>query len=210
MRRFAVAVMAAVLVAGCSKSEQEKQAEEATKAAAESAQGLAKGAEDMAKGLEAMAKGMQQMGASAAEPVSFRDLQAVFVPFEGWEMGKPTGEKMSVPVKFSQAEVTYRSGEASIEAKIVDSALNQILLAPLSMFLVSGYEKESNEGYEKSTNVAGHPGWEKWNSEGKDGEVNAVVNRRFIVTVEGNDIPDTKVLHQLAAKLDLGKLAAMK
>jgi hypothetical protein len=210
MRRFATVLMAAVLTAGCGKSEEQKQAEEAAKASAQTAQDMAKGAQDMAKGLEAMAKGMQQMGATAAEPVSFRDLQTMFVPFEGWEMDKPTGEKMSMPVKFSEAEVTYRNGDSSIDAKIVDSALNQILLAPLSMFLVSGYEKETSDGYEKSTQVAGHPGWEKWDSGNKGGEVNAVVNRRFIVTLEGNQIPDTKVLHQLADKMNLGKLASLK
>lgn len=207
MRPLAIVLAAAVLAAGCGKSEQEKQAEEAAKQAQQSVEGMAKGAEQMAKGLEDMAKGMQQMGANAAEPVSFRELQAAFPDFEGWEKDKPTGEKMSSPVKFSQAEVTYRKGDATIDAKIVDSALNQLLLTPYSMFLASGYEKETENGYEKSVQVAGHPGWETWNTEGKDGEVNAVVARRFIVTLEGNDIPDTQVLHQLAAKMDLGKLA---
>ena len=35
---------------------------------------------------------------------------------DGWEMGKPTGSRMSMPVSYSQAEVTYRKGDARIEA----------------------------------------------------------------------------------------------
>lgn len=210
MHRVALVVVAAVLAAACGKSEEQKAAEAAAKAASDSAQQLAKGAEDMAKGLEAMAKGIQQAAVSTAEPVSFRELQTIFPQFEGWEMDKPTGERMSSPVKFSQAEVSYRHGDSSIQAKIVDSALSQMLLAPLSIFLASGYEKETDDGYEKAIQVAGHPGWEKWDGGNKDGEVNAVVKRRFIVTLDGNQIPDTKVLHQLAAKMDLGKLASLK
>ena len=57
--------------------------------------------------------------------------------------------------------------------KIMDSGLNQLLMMPYSMFLTAGYEKETSDGYEKSTQVAGHPGWEKWDTSSKRGEVNA-------------------------------------
>lgn len=212
-----------LLVSGaCGKSESEKQAEataqaiqEATKAAAPAAQQMAKGAEEAAKGLEAFAKGLQGLGGATGsdgkpvEPVSFRDLQTVFPDLDGWEKGKPTGERMTTPVRFSQAEIEYQKGDSRIQIKIVDSGLNQLLLIPYTMFLNSGYEKETSSGYEKSTPVAGQPGWEKWNSESKDGEVNALVAKRFVVTIEGDDIADTKLLHQVASKLDLARLASL-
>ena len=70
--------------------------------------------------------------------------------------------------------------------KIVDSAFNQILIAPWAMFLSAGYEKETDDGYEKSTTVAGQPGFEKWNTPRKEGELNLVVAKRFLVSVEGD------------------------
>jgi hypothetical protein len=129
---------------------------------------------------------------------------------EGWEQQKPTGERMTSPVGFSQAEGRYTKGEASIEVKIIDSGLNQLLLAPYAMFLASGYERETSDGHEKSTTVNGHPGWEKWNSDSKDGEVNALVAKRFLVTISGSAIDDVKVLHDVANRIDMGKLGGLK
>ena len=81
-----------------------------------------------------------------------------------------------------------------------------MLIAPFAMMLTSGYEKETENGYEKSVKVGEFPGWEKWNSAGKDGELNAIVNKRFMVQVEGRNIDDPKTLHDLLAATDLKKL----
>jgi len=97
-----------------------------------------------------------------------------------------------------------------VEVKIVDSAFSQLLVAPWAMFMTTGYQRETSEGYEKSVNVGGNPGFEKWNSDDKDGELNLVVAKRFLVTIEGNNINDAKVLHDFASKLDTGKLAGLK
>jgi hypothetical protein len=78
------------------------------------------------------------------------------------------------------------------------------------MFMQAGYEKETSSGYEKSTTVGGQPGMEKWNAEGKDGEVIAFVGKRFILTVEGRNVDDIKVLRDIVGTVDLPKLAAMK
>jgi hypothetical protein len=218
MQRCAIVGMALVLAAaGCGKSAEQKQAEQAVQQAAQqSAKAAEQGASQAAKGLEQMAKGLEAMASGVAgaskptDPVSFRDMQAVFPDLDGWEKEKPTGERMTAPFAFSKAEVRYKKGESRLELKVVDSGFNQLLLAPYSMFLQAGYEKETSSGYEKSTLVNGQPGWEKWNTEGKDGELNALVNKRFVVTLEGRNVDDIKVLHQIAGKIDMAKLAALK
>jgi hypothetical protein len=223
----ALMLAAAVAAGACGKSEAEKQAEEtraALEKAAKDAETASKktgdAANDAVKGLEQFAKGLEGMAGALAgakgadgklvEPVNFRELQGIFVPFDGWEMGKPTGEKITVPFAYSQAKVKYRKDDQEIEASVTDSGLNQLMLAPFSLFLTTGYEKETENGYEKSAKVAGHPGWEEWNSKSKDGEVNAVVNKRFIVKFEGDGLEDIKVLHQLAEASNLTKLASLK
>lgn len=223
MRQLSAVVLAAIVAmgaAGCGKSEAERQAEEAAKRAEAAAQAMEKAAEQQGQQAEAFAQGMQQMAESLqgmaggdqkpVEPVSFRDLQTVFPAVDGWEMGKPTGEKMTMPVSFSQAEVTYTKGDASVEATIIDSGYHQLLVAPYAMFLTSGYEKETEDGYEKSTLVGGNPGWERWNQDGRSGEVNAFVGKRFLVKFEGSGIDSAQVLHDFAKAADLGKLAGMK
>jgi hypothetical protein len=216
MKRFGILAMAALLVAGgCGKSseekKEEKQEQQAAKTAETGAAEAAKGLEQMAKGLEAMAGGAAASGSvSAVNPVSFHDMQALFPELDGWQKAKPTGEKMSSPFKYSQAEVHYTKDDARITLKMMDSGFNQLLLTPYAMFLTAGYEKETSDGYEKSTKVNGEPGWEKWNDSGKDGELNALVGKRFLVQIEGRQIDDIKALHQLAGKIDMAKLSALK
>ncbi|HEY0876528.1 MAG TPA: hypothetical protein VGD94_23845 [Vicinamibacterales bacterium] len=220
MKRLALCVLAAtVMVAGCGKSEAEKQAEEAAKVAEQAAKDAEATAESAAKGLEAMAKGLEQLATGAAptgedgkpaEPVRFQDLIALLPEIDGWEQEQPTGERMTSPFPTANAKATYTKGDARIDVEVVDSGFNQLLLAPAMMFLQSGYSVENTSGYEKATTVNGQPGWEKWDIPSKSGEVNALVGKRFLVTIEGDNIDDTNILKEVASKIDFGRLAALK
>lgn len=216
--------LALAATAGCGKSAEQKRQEEAAKQLEEAAKQMEKagtdaqkaaeqGAAGMAAGMEALAKGLGAAagvanGGKSVDPVSFRDLQASFADLDGWEKMKPTGETMTAPFKISNAGVRYKKGDAEIRVKITDSAYNALMLVPFSWVTNTGYEKETETGYEKAVTVAGFPGLEKWNTNRKDGELTLVANKRYIVEIEGNDIDDTKVLHQLAESMALGKLPA--
>ncbi len=220
----ATLAVALTVTAACGKSEEQKQSEAAAaqvKEAAAKFDEMAKqaakqgdaGSAEIAKGLEDMAKGLATAagaGGTPVTPVDFTDLQALFPDLPGWEKGKPTGETMTAPVAFSQAEIRYTRGDSRIDLKIVDSGFQQLLLAPYAMFLTRGYERQTQNGYEKATTVGTDPGWEKWNATRKSGEVNAVVGRRFVVQAEGRKVEDIKVLHDVIGKTDLVKLAGMK
>jgi hypothetical protein len=213
MRRFLaiVCTAAALAVAACGQPPEEKKVDEVKKGAEQvqkSADQMAKGLQDMAKGLQGLAGGDPNQ--KPVDPVSFRDLQAAFGDISGWEKGKPTGERMTSPVNYSVAKVTYTKGDARIEEEISDSAFNQMLLIPFSMFLTTGYEKETDDGYEKSAKIGDFPGFEKWNSRGKSGELTAIVNKRFIVQVNGHGIPEAKVLQDAMTSIDMKKLASLK
>lgn len=226
MRQFGVIGIAltVALSIACGKSEEQKATEQAAEETKKAAEALAKAAEKTAEaatteGLNAAAKALEGFAGAMSgtgpdgkpvPAVSFKELQTVLPEVPGWERAEPTGERMTTPVSFSQAEVDYKKGESRVQVKIVDSALSQMLIAPWSMFMATGYEKESSSGYERSVNVAGHPGFERWDKRDKDGELNLVVNKRFLVTIEGNNIEDTKVLEEFATKIDAAKLAALK
>jgi hypothetical protein len=213
-----------ILAAACGKSEEQKAAEKAAEETREAAEALQKAAESAgsagtAQGLQEFAKAMEGMAGAMSgttpdgkpvEPVSFQALQTALPELSGWERSTPTGERMTAPIAFSEAETHYTMGETNVSVKIVDSAFSQMLVAPWAMFLTAGYERESSEGYEKSVNVGGNPGFERWNKDSKTGELNLVVAKRYLVTVEGDNINDTKVLHEFASKIDAGKLGALK
>jgi len=216
----------AVSLAACGGSKEEEAAKEAGQAAATAAEGAgaalgaagsaakaAGGLNELARSMEEASKGFAAIGAGNAtpvEPVSCRELQKFFPEISGWDRGTPEGEKMTSPVSFSQSEVEYTSGESRLTAKIVDSGLNQVIFAPLMMFMIQGYEKESGHGYEKSVSVGGAPGFEKWDSDDKSGELTLVVGKRFVVELKAWGVRDTRLLHDVAAKIDMNGLANLK
>jgi hypothetical protein len=215
MRGIGVYCLIGLFLAGSAacggKVEEARQAGNTAQQAAKQAAGS--GETDVAKGMQEFAKAMEQMQQSpdgkAYEPVSFRDLQGFFPDISGWEKEKPTGESMTAPVKFSQAETAYTQGDARIEVKIVDTAMSKMLTLPYQMFMMAGYEKETSSGYEKAAKVGGNPGWEKWDSESKRAELGVIVGQRFVVTADGNGT-DVKTVQGVLGKMDLAKLAALK
>jgi hypothetical protein len=216
MRIFPCLGLVAVLVAGVTACGGSKPAQETTQGqSAQQAQKEASpGVAEMAKGLEAMAKGAKEMEALSnlppVDPVSFKVFEPLFPELASWEKGTPEGEKMSAPIAISQSQIEYRKGDARLNAKIVDSGNNRMFMAPFMMYLTAGYEKETSQGYEKSIKFGDYPAWERWDSQAKSGELNILVNKRFLVTIEGNDIENARVLHDLAGKIDLPKLAQLK
>jgi hypothetical protein len=146
----------------------------------------------------------------AVEPVAFQTLQSHLPKVSGWEMDEPEGERMTMPVPFSQVETKYTKGETRIDAKIIDTGFAQLLMAPWSMMMAAGYSRESSSGYEKSTSVSGNPAIEKWNKSEKNGEIDVLVGKRFMLSLEGHDLADIKQLQDFASNFNLSAIAAAK
>lgn len=217
--RITIAGIALMVAAGCGPSEQERQAEAAAQQIQESAATIQRGAEQMAEGtsqqvaqgLQQMAQGFQQMAqGSNAKSVDFEALKALLPQVGGWTQSDARGEQITMPMAYSQARAQYSRGDERVELEIMDSAMNQLLLAPLSMFLSSGYSERSDSGFKRGATVGSHPGMEEWNSESKRGEVTAVVANRFIVRAEGHGVADLAPIRQVVEAVDLAKLATLK
>ena len=221
--RILVAVAIVALVA-CGKSEEQKQAEKAAEDLKKAAESLgqaaaqagtaaaAQGTTDMAKAMAGMAAAMSGKTADGkpVEPVAFQTLMTALPEVSGWEMDKPRGERMSMPVSFSTSETSYRNGDQRIDLDIVDTAGSALVLTPFRMMVGAGYSKESSDGYEKSTTFGRYPAYEKWQTERKTGEFSVVVDDRFVVQLKGRGVSDIETLRDFAGKIDLGKISAMK
>jgi hypothetical protein len=214
MRAFGIYCLIGLFAVGSAACGGKKdEAQQVAKEVQQAAQEAGAGSKDLAKGMEQFAKSMEQLQKSpdgkAYEPVSFRELQGFFPDIAGWEKEKPTGESMTAPVKFSQAETVYTKGDARVEVKIVDTAMSKLMTLPYQMFLMANYSKETDSGYEKAAKVGGNQGWEKWDSAAKHAELGVIVGQRFMVTLDGSDT-DVKTVHEVVNKMDLAKLAGLK
>lgn len=228
MRRLlSVIVIGGLLVTACGKSEAEKQAEAVAKAAeemAEAAESMAEaaaktgtaaanqGSEDMAKAIQSMAAAFSGTDADGkpVSPVAFQALQTQLPQVSGWEMGEPEGERMTMPMPFSQIEADYRRGDANVDVTIVDTGMAQMLVAPWSMMIAAGYSKESSDGYEKATTIGGNPAVEKWSKRDNQGELNILVGKRFMITIDGRDVASIQDVHAFASAMDFAAIAALK
>ena len=217
MRRRIAMFVCWLAVAGCGGgSEPATKAPDTTAAPAAGtpagnvAQGAAaaqQGAEKMAQGLQQMAQGLQQ---AAGKPVAFEQLTAILGEVNGWTRNEPTGEQMNMPVAFSRAEARYQKDQSRVSVEVQDTALSQLLLAPLSIFMVKGFEERSSTGYKKYVEFQGQPAFEEWTKSSNRGELTVIVNKRFVLKGTGTRVENIDAVKQVLGGVDMTKLAALK
>ena len=60
------------------------------------------------------------------------------------------------------------------------------------------------------TTIGGNPAVEKWSKSDQRGELNILVGKRFMITVEGSDLSSIQDVHAFASAMDFGAIAALK
>ncbi len=216
-----MALMAALVsMAACGGSEPprneeavrqvEKGAEQMQQGAEKGAEGARQGSAEMAQGLQQMARGLQQMAQGSTTAVPFESLMVFLPEIPGWTRSEPKGESVSTPMAYSRAEARYTMGKSRLTLEIADTALSQLLTAPLAMFLSSGYAERSSDGFKRAMTLKGHPGMEDWNEPSKRGEVTVLVAQRFTIKGTGHDVASIDVVRAAVDTVDIGKLATLK
>ncbi len=185
-------------------------AEQMQQGARQMAQGAQQTSDQMAQGLQQMAQGFQQMAQGSAKTVDYEALKALLPDVSGWTRSNERGEQLSMPVSYSRAEARYGKDDSEIKLEITDTALSQALLAPMSIFLSSGYSERSDDGFKRATKVGGSPGMEEWQVGSKHGEVTAVVGGRFIVQGTGDGVASVDPVRQIVEAVDFSKLSSLK
>jgi uncharacterized phage infection (PIP) family protein YhgE len=212
MRKQEIAIAAAlVMIAGCGQSASQQAAQQAAQGAQQAAQGAqqaAQGAQQAGQaaqqGAQSFAQGMAQVaqGLKAAQTgqdgkpitsVDFEKLVDLLPSPAGWDRTKPEGRQTSAPIATSVAEARYTKGTSHAHVTITDSALNQMFMVPFTMMMSMNYSERSTSGYKKSTTYA-----------------KIVVNKRFVVQVEGDGFDSMDGLKEVANGIDLNKLAALQ
>ncbi len=168
----------------------------------------------LTSGLSQMEKAVKGMSASAdrkpVPPVSFKVLLD-YLPksLDDMKAGEPKGETGTYGEwQYSQAEANYRSEDGNKSAKVglFDYAHIPMFYAPLQMMLNMNMNKESTEGYERSTKIGGFPAFEKWQKNGEQSEVTILVGDRFVVSTTTRGLGEGSA-KKIAESIDLKDLA---
>jgi len=224
MKRLLCGLVAFGLIAmgGCGKSDREKQMEEAARKMEEKAKDMAEAASEMEESAEESAEEMKKAaeemqealgGGKKVEPVSFRVLKEM-LPEElpGMTRTGASGEKTAAfGLNVSEAHATYSREEGgTIEIKITDmGSMSGLVGMAHFAWAQSEFERESEDGYEKTTTFEGYKAIEKYTISSGKGELQILIGKRFIVEVDGRGVEMDQVL-EAARTVDLDKLESLK
>lgn len=172
------------------------------------------------KAMQQMGEVGQKMAAKAkemekrkpVEPVKFDTLIPLLPEPKGWTAGEATGATTAMGEwKISNASRTYENGEGDarrrIKVEIVDGSYVPMVYAPFTM--MTSFSHESTDGYTKGITIDGYPALEEWKKKSKDAKVVALVNDRFLVTIDGDNV-EPEVVREWAGLVDLKKVAALE
>ncbi len=148
------------------------------------------------------------------DPVDFRELKAMLPEkLLGLERTETSGEKsgaMGFTISNAKAEYENKDDNSSIHIEIMDTGgIAGVATMALAAWTMADIDKETSNGYEKTTEIDGHKAYEKYNNQDKSGELNVMVARRFIINVNVNNLSSDQ-MKDIISKLDIDKLEDLK
>lgn len=215
---LSVFVLLAIFLSSCSLPEKEKTTDEKIKEAIDGVteditSGINEGTDDLSNAIDDIGKalGGLDLGKGKVPIVHFRDLKPFFPKsVAGIEHGKVTGETTGMAgFKYSTAKTKYDDGKVRIEMNILDGGGVGAIMSGIAAWSKFDVDRETDDGYERTTTFDGYKAYEKYNENRKRGEISLLVNDRFVVRVEGRGV-DMDDLKKAIKNMNLRKLARMK
>jgi len=172
-------------------------------------------AKEFAEGFKAASEAIQAMHEEEkkepVDPVNFRELISFLPsPTANWKISeKASGQTQSFGAQWKYSEVSqrYSKGDSDVVVSIKDGAYIPMLY---TMFAFqSAYEQDSTEKFQKGFTVGENKGFEEFYYQDKNGKVNLLIEKRFIIEVRGDGIDSNEVLHTYLSKIDMKKLGAL-
>ena len=197
-----VALLPVLVLTGCGgKKDEEKKEEESVSVM---------GAAGALKELAAQAEEMQKKG--PVETVNFRSLKELLpADADGLDRKEATGEKNGAAgFTVSTATGKYANADNSetIELTLVDGGGTAMMMG-LAAWSMLEVDKETENGYEKTSKMGDNKSYEKYDNASKEGEIAVLVNKRFIVTAKGRGVSMDKLKAALE-DVDMDKLSSLK
>ncbi len=206
MKNLIILLAVALSFTAC-QSEAEKKQKEAEEQAEQAQEGLQQGMKE----LENLAKNMQNGQGEVKQPVNFRELKALLPgKVAGMDQSDLEGQTSgTMGFTISQASADYRTDDKSIEISILDAGGMPAAVMGMAAWSMATIDKETSKGYEKTGTFDGYKSYEKFDNDGKNGQISLLVANRFIVNVEGDRV-DMGDLKSAVKQIDLKKLSKLE
>lgn len=142
--------------------------------------------------LKALDKSFAELKASSTEVVDFRILKdALPEKLQGMDRVSHNGQKTGIAgLNISTADAEYREGDKTISITLLDSGGFGAALAGLAEWSQLEMDKETDQGYERTTMIDGKRAYEKFDRTAKTGEIAMIAADRFLVNVKGTNITE--------------------
>lgn len=221
-------ISVAALLAACGPSPEQVAREESMKKLEQAAKemeaagkrmeaGAAKGGQEVGAAVGDMMKALGGLAGAAGggsyEPIDFRKLkEALPQELAGFEKGESSGEKNNAfGIAVSEAKQSFRTADGSkrVRFEITDPGSLSGPFALANMWMNVEIDKETSNGYEKTSTSGGRKLHEKWSKSGQHGSVQMVVGNRFMVDVDAQGI-EMNELKSLIGKIDIARLESLK
>lgn len=130
----------------------------------------------------------------------------------GWTAEKPEGSTTDAGgAKITTVHRDYKKGDAdnapTTSISIIDAAANpEFVEATTGSWKIT---QTTTEGYAKSIDIDGNPGFETYENDAKHGSAWLLVAKRYLLQIDIN-AQDSKDLQDWLKRIDLKKLAAVK
>jgi len=167
---------------------------------------------EMQDAMKALGMLMGGGGATNQQVIHQRQLRELLpAEFDGMKRTNvEAGKNAAFGMNISYAQATYSQGSSKIDVKMSDiSAMGEFMKMAQYAWAQTEMERESDDGYERTTKIEGHAAQEKYDSRYQTGKVEIMVDGRFMVEVTSAKVPMEKV-HALIKAINLGKLASLK
>lgn len=133
-------------------------------------------------------------------------------PPEGWTAEKAEGSTDDLgETKITTVHRDYQKGDAADAPTTSISILDSVANPEYVEMTTAGWKQTENtpEGYTKPVEIAGNPGFETFENDGKHGMLWLLVAKRYFLQID-TTAQDPAALQEWLKRVDLAKLAAVK
>lgn len=136
--------------------------------------------------------------------VDFKLLEEWLPEKAGWTKSNVRGQQFSYGEgQTSMAEADYSYGDRSVHVIILDSARISWTMGQFLQMVQMGFSARDDTHYVKTMKIGNYPALEEYNYQRKQGQLQVLIKDRFLITIRGNNLDNTDILHDFFKAFDL-------